>query len=397
MGGFVRALLRGGGRGRLRGVDAARGVALLGMMAIHVLPDRDPDGTTSTAYTLAYGRAAATFAVLAGVGLALATARVRSAPRPDRDWRGVAAALTVRAAAIGAIGLLLGYLDSGVAVILAYYGLFFVLTIPLLRLGPRTLGGLALAIAILLPIGSFAIRDGLPSPFRSNPTFASLTDPVELLTVLTITGYYPVLPWMAYLCAGLAVGMLPLRSTRVAGWLLGGGLLLAVGARLISRLLLNVLDGREQIAATLGLAPDSAALSDELTQGRFGNVPTTTWWWLAVDAPHSTTPLDLLHTIGVALAVLGLGLLVARVTHGVLIPLAAAGSMTLTLYTAHVWGLSTGLLPADPYTSYLLQVIIVLAFAGLWWFTRSRGPIEDVIARLAGLARRSALAAPRRP
>ncbi len=357
------------------------------MMAIHVLPGDDADGSRSTAYTLAYGRAAATFAVLAGVGLALATARTRSAPRGSRSRRGTAAALTVRAAAIGAIGLALGYLDSGVAVILAYYGLFFMLAIPLLRLRPLPLGAIAAAIAVLMPIASFAIRDDLPAPFRTNPTFGDLDDVLELLTVLTITGYYPVLPWMAYICAGLAVGMLPLRSTRVAAWLLVGGSALALGARLMSRLLLNQLGGRVEIAATLNLATDSPALDQALSAGRFGNVPTTTWWWLAVDAPHTTTPLDLLHTTGVAIAVLGAGLLVARVASGLLVPLAAAGAMTLTLYTLHVVGLSSGLLPHDPYASYWLQVAGVLAFATAWWMTRARGPIEEIVATLAGRAR----------
>jgi uncharacterized membrane protein len=59
---------------RLRGIDAARGLALLGMLAVHLLPSRDDDGAISLSYRLASGRAAATFAVLAGVGLALAAA-----------------------------------------------------------------------------------------------------------------------------------------------------------------------------------------------------------------------------------------------------------------------------------------------------------------------------------
>src|SRR6478672_13564809 len=65
--------------GRLRGIDAARGLALLGMMATHVLPTFGSDAQlTPTWVGLVFsGRAAALFAVLAGVGLALSTGKER--------------------------------------------------------------------------------------------------------------------------------------------------------------------------------------------------------------------------------------------------------------------------------------------------------------------------------
>ena len=58
---------------RLQAVDAARGVALIGMMAVHVLPATDAAGDISWAHELARGRASAAFAVLAGVAIALST------------------------------------------------------------------------------------------------------------------------------------------------------------------------------------------------------------------------------------------------------------------------------------------------------------------------------------
>lgn len=52
-----------GDEARLLGLDAARGVALLGMMAVHALLLVDDDGNPTTAFTLAAGRSAALFAV----------------------------------------------------------------------------------------------------------------------------------------------------------------------------------------------------------------------------------------------------------------------------------------------------------------------------------------------
>lgn len=369
---------------RLTGVDATRGLALLGMMAVHVLPGVDPDGGTSTAYLVASGRSAAAFAVLAGVGLALASGGQR--PLQRAKWPGAAAALAVRALLIGAIGLALGYADS-VAVILAYYAVLFVLAIPLLRLRPAVLAGIAVTAAVVVPVASHLLRADLAAPDRGNPTFTTLLEnPGGLLLVLGLTGYYPVLAWTTYLCAGLAAGRLPLRSTAVAGGLLGGGVALALAASAMSWLLLGPLGGRQRVLATTPADFDPAALD----QGWFGTTPPTTAWWLALDSPHSSTPFDLLHTTGTSLALLGALLLFARVASRLLVPLAAAGGMTLTLYTTHVLLLSSSLLPAEPLTSYAIQVAAALAIAMLWRRWVGRGPFEAAIARASRQASRAA-------
>ena len=58
---------------RLLGASTLPKFALIGMMAIHILPMLAADGSVSTAYRIASGRSAALFAVLAEVGLALAS------------------------------------------------------------------------------------------------------------------------------------------------------------------------------------------------------------------------------------------------------------------------------------------------------------------------------------
>jgi uncharacterized membrane protein len=363
---------------RLAGVDAARGVALLGMMAVHVFPGRDDDGATSAAHLLAAGRSAALFAVLAGVGVALATGGTRPLTgTPRTRW---SVALVLRALLVGLVGLLLGELDAGVAVILAYYAVLFVVAVPLLGLGPRRLAGLALGVALLAPFLSSVLRADLPRGPAASPTLDTLVeDPVGLLRVLLVTGYYPVLGWTAYLCAGLAVGRLALAARRTAAALLGGGVALALAASAVSALLLGPLGGYDAIAAADGTDPDA------VDRGRFGTVPTTTRWWLATDAPHSTTPPDLLHTTGTALAVLGLALLVAPLVPRLLAPLAAAGSLPLTLYCLHVGVLAAvrarGAEP-EPLLLWGTQVLAALLLASLWRRYLGRGPLEALLALL---------------
>ena len=59
---------------RLAGIDAARGLALIGMISIHILPAWDPEtGSPTVQWELFAGRAAALFALLAGVGLAFSS------------------------------------------------------------------------------------------------------------------------------------------------------------------------------------------------------------------------------------------------------------------------------------------------------------------------------------
>lgn len=362
---------------RIVGVDVARGVALLGMAAVHVLPGEDPDGSASWTDQVFAGRSAALFAVLAGVGLVLAHRRPGI-----RDGL----ALVVRAALLGLVGLWLGGVGSGVAVILAYYAVLFVLALPWLRAGPRVLLTSAAALAVVVPWLSQAVRDELPERDVGSPVLDDLTDPGQLLSELLVTGYYPATSWIAYLLLGMAVARLGLQGTRAALRLVAAGGLLALVAHGLSALLLGPLGGYDRIAATLRLPP-GAGIEEVVAEGRFGAVPTTTTWWLATDAPHSTTPLDLAATAGTALLVLGVALLLAGAVPLLLHPLAAAGAMPLTLYTAHVWLL--GATDADdPTQYYALQVGVALLLAVLWLRSVGRGPLESVVALAARPLRR---------
>jgi uncharacterized membrane protein YeiB len=355
---------------RLLGVDVARGVALLGMVAVHVLPDQRDDGSRTVVDLVASGRSAALFAVLAGVGVGLAYGR-----RPPVLRSG--AALVVRALIIGAIGLALGALDSGVAVILAYYALFFVLLLPWLRAGPRVLLTSAALVAVLVPIVSLLVRDDLPERDRSSPELSDLGDPAQLLSELLLTGYYPAAAWVAYLLLGLGVARLALGTQRTALRLAVAGVVLALAAALASALLLGPLGGYDRIGEEIDPNP-GFTVQEVVDESRFGNVPTVSPWWLASDARHTTTPLDLIGTAGSALLVLGMALLVAPRLRPLLTPLAAAGSMPLTLYSAHV--LLLGTTDADdPETFYLGQVVVALIAATLWRRYVGRGPLEGAL------------------
>ncbi len=349
----------------MQAVDAARGVALIGMMAVHVLPGTDAAGDVSWTHELARGRASAAFAVLAGVAIALSTGG--TAPLTGRRWEGAAAGLLVRCVLIGVLGLALAEADSGLAIILVYYALLFGLAAPLLGLSWRRLAAIAVGIAVLVPIWSHVLRSGLPPMRGPSPSFADLAQLPTLINELTLTGYYPVLAWTTYLAAGLAVGRLDLRSPTVARRLLLVGAALVLAAYVLSRLLVD------HAIASGDLRPTAA---DEI---RHGTTPTLSWWWLTVAEPHSGTTLDLAATTGSALVLLAVLLLLAPLVGNVLLPLAWVGSMTLTLYTLHVLAVAYDIGPDDPEPRYVTHVIAAFVIAAAWRSWWPRGPLEQLV------------------
>lgn len=377
---------------RLRGVDAARGLALLGMVAVHITPSIGPEGSYSGVHLLASGRAAALFAFLAGVGLALASGG--SSPPHGTALQRVWLSTAARAVLLIVVGFILGTLDSGVAVILVYYGALFLVAMPFLGLRARTLLPLAVVWAITTPFLSHALRIDAPLGIYGDPVVESLAEPGALVEQLTLTGYYPVLPWLAYLLAGLGVGRLALATPRVPVRLLISGTALAVSTYLASWLIMRAGVMERLVQAGTGIHPTNRPFSDGVLNTSFyGTSPTTTWWWLTVVSPHTATPFDLLHTIGTSAAVLGLMLLLSRRLHAVLSPLAAMGSMTFTLYTLHVYLLATAV-PREVEYAVLIHIMIIFAVAVPWRRFIGRGPLEALAASISAQAR-SLVPAPR--
>ena len=90
----------------------------------------------------------------------------------------------------------------------------------------------------------------------------------------------------------------------------------------------------------------------------------------------------MVHDLGIAMTCLGLSLLItrSRLARPALGPLAAAGAMTLTLYTAHVIVLeATSFLEDHPIQLFFVLVYVALSFAALWRQGGRRGPLEALV------------------
>jgi uncharacterized membrane protein len=368
------------------GVDAARAVALIGMITFHIFPPTAPGVLAAVIETVISGRAAALFAVLAGVGIALGTGG--RTPLTGLERRGAAAGLCVRAAMLFVLGLILHFaLHPPVSVILDYYGIMFLVAIPLLGARPAVSALLAAACCVLGPVLSHLIRAHFPSLIPHEWLHDALGD----LALAMVAGTFPVLPWMTYMLVGLVVGRLDLGRVRVGLGLLVGGTVLALISSGMSTLLLGPLGGSRSLAL-------SGAGADALHRTMSGTTPTDSWWWLCLTAPHSSTPFDLAHTTGSSLAILGLCLLLARRFRRIVRLLASIGSIPLTLYTVHIIliGPAHAAEPEGSLFQLGLQLAVVVIIAAAVRRTGGRGPLETMLAKLAGAVRRGVTHGPRK-
>lgn len=373
---------------RIVGVDVARGLALLGMMAAHLVTGTDTQapGGVAIAHQVVGGRSAALFAVLAGLSIALVT---RHGHPGDR------AALATRAALVAGLGLFLGMFPSGVAVILCYYGVLFLVALPVLRWRAGQLALLALAWGLASPVVSLLLRAHLPASTYQTPSPMSFADPLQLGTEILLTGYYPVLTWATYLFAGMAIGRLDLRAARWGPRLLVWGAALAVAALGVARWLTGLPGVHDALVATYDRweEVDSwADLDTVLRTGLYGTTPTGSPWWLAVWSPHSGSIVDLAHTVGTSMLVLGLCLVLVRLTG----PGASrwwqiafgAGTMTLSLYTLHV--LLASFREVVPALGLLwVHVLIIGAIGAAYGWARMRGPLELIVSQVSQVVRQS--------
>ncbi|MDN3239716.1 DUF418 domain-containing protein [Glycomyces tritici] len=402
--------------GRLLGIDAARALAVFGMYYAHVGPFPEETGTwKSFLMEIPHGRSSALFATLAGLSLVLLAGGSR--PKSGRPMRQTAVRIAIRSVLLLALGSWLVAMGTSIVVILAYYGLFFLLALPFIRLRARTLAIIAVGVGIggpLLIQWLWTVDTAWMDSFTAKDPLAMWSG--EGLIALLFNGTYPGLAWMAYVFAGMAVGKLDLTRLAIQVRLLIIGPALALlgygGAWLIGKLLPSAatagssasdaswksfdqamskaLEGKDSAnwgkeeweafdaehASIWELAPDEKVMGG----GGFD------WTGLASASPHSNMPLELAGNIGVALTIIaGLVFLLGRFgkLRFWLAPLIAVGSTSLTAYVAHiaaVWYLvdhpANGVGYATGWRMWALFVVTMLVFAPIWKRFFKRGPLE---------------------
>ncbi|WP_158255479.1 heparan-alpha-glucosaminide N-acetyltransferase domain-containing protein [Corynebacterium sp. J010B-136] len=366
---------------RIIGIDVARGLALIGMMAVHTLPSHSDNGSMSLAFWLAAGNAAALFAILAGVGLAFASGGADGAT--GLKLRISRKRLFLRALAIFVIGLLVNQIFSPVVFnILPYYGLLFLFAVFFLGMRMRWIAisaGLTLAI---MPVCIYLINHyAQPVPLENVTVVDLFQTPLAAINTLLFIGAYPVATWFFYILIGLIIGRMQLKIMSTQAYLPFFGFLLAIGTWMISYAGFTIAGGnRTLLAAEPQLSPREIERF-RVFGAEFDYLPHNTWLWNLIAAPHANTALSILHSTGVALTALGICLLLCRVIPRVLSPLALMGSMTLTLYVGHQLYMTYSPSELSSLQHFFLQLGLGLTFAFVWTRFVRQGPLEWVVSK----------------
>ncbi|CAD5990227.1 DUF418 domain-containing protein [Agreia sp. COWG] len=358
------------GTPRVRGIDLARGLAMFGMFAAHVGPDPAVGGITGAVMFAAEGHSSILFATLAGISLALMTGG--SSPKGARDGSRTRSRIAVRGLLILGIGVTLTALGTPVAVILAYYGVFFIVAVPFLRVRARTLLMVAGGWAVAGPIVATLVQSWWwQSPIAT--AFARV-DPISLISgegldQLLVTGVYPAITWMPFILVGLAVGRMDVArlSRATLGWIGVGLAATAYGAAGLSSMLVPSAE----------LQPFSGSSSSG-----FDGVDAFGWTRLLGAEPHSGSPFEIVGGIGVALVVVALCLGVANRFPRATAPVAAVGSMSLTIYCLHVVAINVSGLSAMPGPELWVLVTFIagaITVAVIWTRFFRRGPLEALV------------------
>lgn len=159
------------GAARVGGVDLARGLAVLGMLAAHLADI--PDIVWSEPATwggIVHGRSSILFATLAGVSIGLVTGGIRPLAAPalaTARWR-----LVVRAVALWVIGMLLISTGVPVYVILPAYAVLFLVALPVVSLRAPAL---LVSAGLLAAVTPFVYVTMAGARFWSAPGGVALT------------------------------------------------------------------------------------------------------------------------------------------------------------------------------------------------------------------------------
>ena len=354
---------------RLHGPDVVRAVALIGVIVMNYhgyLILRSFDSGTSWERTgwleelfdpwtgPLSTRFAATFVLVAGVGVTLLTRRTIGDPTRigEMRWR-----LIRRGVLLYVLGLLLDTVWPGT--IIVYYGAMFVFAAFIFTWRTRWI----VAIGTVAAIAGASLRAWQFERNRNGHDTDWLFDPGPgsvrgYLFDVFVNGTHPLLPWFAFLCAGIVLG----RALHLAWWRPA-----AIGVGLVSA----------SVSSMLSVAADTTGL---------GSVVFSV-------LPRDRSLVYVASALGTALVAYATIDRLAERFPVATDPLRRAGQLTLSLYLAHIfvfylvvdwlgWIEPAG---ADVALAFAAGSWVVAVAAGMWWQRQfGRGPAEYVYRAFGG-------------
>ncbi|MFB2596817.1 acyltransferase family protein [Herbiconiux sp. P17] len=331
--------------GRIIGLDVARGLALIGMLFAHTVPETDAE-------TVFDGRSSILFAVIAGVSLGLMTGGRRGVA-PDARGR-AARIVALRGLLLITLGVALTAFDTPIAIILDTYGFLFLLAVPLLYAPRWLIATVAAAATLLGPLAVTALNDAIDG---ATGRAAVVLDSAWLaFPERWLDGTYPAPVWLAYIAIGLLIARSGIRRPAVQLTLVTVGGIAAISAYAIAA-----------VTAQPVLAHDDST-AEVIASGGVAVAVIGALVWLSESTPER------MRTIS------------ARI----LWPISSAGSMPLTVYSAQIVVIwlyienvpHEGLLGWQNLPLFFALAVPTLVVTSLWRLRFEQGPLEWLVSRV---------------
>ncbi len=351
---------------RIEGYDAARALAILGMMIVNfklVMGSTQDTGGLAFLTGLLEGRAAALFVLLAGVGLTLLSRRT-ALSSDDQARRTARISILKRAGFLMVLGLGLSLIWP--PDIMRFYGVYLTISAAFLFAPDRWLlwGAGASVVGF---VGLFFILDYGTGWDWSTLTITDGWTPMGMIRSLLYNGFHPALPWAAFLLVGMWLGRQDVTNPVFRRRMMG----VSIGALILA-----------EVASLALIGMTTPALGAETAALLFGR---------EVLPPM---PLYVLSAGSSALLVIMVMIELGRHLQGGWLwrVLVTTGQLALTLYLSHIL-IGMGLIAALGWlnsgqslalaVSYAVGFYAIGAVFAVWWRRKqAQGPLESLMRRL---------------
>jgi uncharacterized membrane protein YeiB len=353
---------------RIIGIDVARALAVIGMIVVNFKVVFGENGQPWVKYfaSIFDGKAAATFVVLAGIGLALMT----NSAIINKDKAKIKVArirIAKRALFLFIIGI--SYITIWPADILHFYGIYMVITLLVLTCNEKTIliSGISLIIAYPILITVFNYETGwdfVTLDYQDFWTFKGF------IRNLFFNGFHPVMPWTAFMLLGYWFGKQDLHNDKFVKKTFWMSTLIFISIQVVSYLSISILSEGNQEAAL------------EITE-------------ILGTQPMPPLPIYMFNGIAIAFSLISACILIAKKFENTFIidALNKTGQLALTFYVAHViigMGIIEAINPSEmgkysvgfSVVYALVFSFLCIIFAVIWRRYKKSGPLEWIMRKV---------------
>lgn len=353
---------------RIIGIDVARALAVVGMIIVNfkVVLGENGNGWLKTVVSIFDGKAAATFVVLAGVGLALMT-NTAVKNQDNKKIRTARKRIIKRAVFLFVVGL--SYIWIWPADILHFYGIYMLITLPFINRPLEQIVIGAISLILLYPF-LITMLDYEVGWNLVTLEYADFWTFKGFFRNLFYNGFHPVIPWTAFMLFGLWYGKQNLRDDQFLKKSLWVSLSVFIAIQLLSFGLIQYFsDGslKSTEALTLVLGTD----------------------------PMPPMPIYMINGISISITIISACILLTKkYEHSPIInALNKTGQLALTFYVAHVI-LGMGIMEevgSSKLGEYSIEFSVIYAllfslfcilFANIWLKYKKSGPLEWIMRKL---------------